>query len=226
MNHSTWFVSSYRRQALALVVAMLFALCTNSSVTHGLTIDLGTYDLLADTAWQPIELRVSGGEAVEAVQFEAQVSGADVRFGGTDGPNIQQIDIVTGTIVEQNNTGVVYALGSHGLEEIVAAATTTEIGAVPADGLIATLYLDTTGFSVGDGPFTLELITLNGGTKLPPFRDEDTQYLNPVGILNIVPEPTAFTLAAVALLGLMTSRRKRRVDVRRPLAGDNQPPIH
>ncbi|MEM6312454.1 MAG: hypothetical protein AAF743_00085 [Planctomycetota bacterium] len=174
-------------------------------------------DLLPDTPGQQLEISVSGGEQVQGVDLYVQIGdgGPELSdFGvaaGTPAPVITDIDLLDGTI---------YA---------AAADTPADPGSIPqvafrslaitdpgfvavADGKLATITVDTTGFF--DGTFDLLLgdvlpfLVLGGpyqttfefgGTEVPPTIEN--------GTITIIPEPT---LAAFALALLATRRRQPR----------------
>jgi len=140
-------------------------------------IDVGEHVLLPDTPGQVIPIYVSGGSSVQGVVFNVQVADGydDVPCSTTDGPNIANVDLVgTETVF-----GGISNTGNNIIETrdqiwIVGAATST--GTVAADGLLANLTIDTTGWFGGEGPWQLRL----GGTF-----NGDTNFQSPEG--QIVP---------------------------------------
>jgi len=72
---------------------------------EGIVIDVGEHVLLPNRPGQVIEVLVSGGDAVQAVHFYAQIGGGGPELGGVPAPAIESVDILTGTIFEGNNIG-------------------------------------------------------------------------------------------------------------------------
>ena len=94
--------------------ATLAVLILARSATAGVTdpsIVVGDHELLANTTNQLIQIFVTGGNAVQGLNFNAQIADAgpstpECQSGGMiDGPNITAADILSGTIFDGNNTG-------------------------------------------------------------------------------------------------------------------------
>ncbi|WP_428388471.1 hypothetical protein [Mucisphaera sp.] len=130
---------------------------------------LGTFTLLEDTPEQIIEIYASSdAEPVQGLNLNVQIGDGGPEAGGIDGPSITTVDLFTGTIFEWNNTGLGSASGVL-IPQIAFYSTTTASGTVPADGLLARITIDTTGFFSDDGPFDLVLSqTLNNPTNFGP----------------------------------------------------------
>lgn len=181
---------------------------------------LGTYRLLPDTPGQEIEVFVrpdenttadsgeTADDEVQGVNFNIQVGDGGPEAGRSDdGPVITAVDLFTGTIFEGNNTGLGSGAGVL-VPQVAFFSTTTASGTVTADGLLATVTIDTTGFFPEDGPFGLVLSqTLNNPTNFGTVSPEITD-----GQIVIVPEPG--TLALFGLAGVALLHRSRRVDRR------------
>lgn len=189
-------------RTLTLFLGGLLAL---SSMACGQTIDVGTYSLLPNTADQKIELFVTGGTEIEAVNLNVQI--AD----GMSGPVLQSVDLRSDTIFDPLNEGQLDILTNP---QLFATTVTTPFSDPPttvaANGLLATLTVDTTGFS--SGVFDLRLSgTLNGDSD---FGFDLAGSPLPANVTNgqllIVPEPTSIGLTAVALFGLACMRYQRR----------------
>jgi hypothetical protein len=102
--------------------------------------------LAPNAAGQQVQIHVTGGEPVSGVDFFVQVGDGGATVGGTDtGPKITNVDLVTGTIFGMNNT----AAFTDPAPLLWGATTTTANGSVAANGLLATLTIDTTGFATG-----------------------------------------------------------------------------
>lgn len=141
----------------------------------GIVIEAGHHALLPNSAGQRIEIRVSGGVEVAGLNFKAQVGDGfpDVPDSMVDGPNITDVDIVgtlTATIFTPNHAG---QQDPGSAPQVALRTATTQSGLVTAEGLLATLTIDTTGFS--EGTFALRL----GDTYAGPteFLDAEAQVL-------------------------------------------------
>jgi hypothetical protein len=140
---------------------------TGEGELAGLLIQIGHHLLEPDKAGQTIPIYVSGGLPVQGLNFNIQVAdgGPEVPGGSTDGPAIQHVDILTGTIFGDNNTGSADADGAHAdaFPQVEWRSTTTRSGTVPAEGLLAVVTIDTTGFDRGSWVLRISG-TANGDT--------------------------------------------------------------
>lgn len=186
---------------LCCVLAAVALSSMASAVAAAPIINVGNHILQPDLAGQTVQIFVSGGDAVQGLNFNAQVAdGGPGDAGGViDGPNLTHADIITGTIFATNNSGEV---NPGSLPQIAIRTTTTNSGTVAAEGLLATLTVDTTGFLVGTWDLKLAG-TLNGNTD---FAGVPAAIVN--GTITIVPEPHALGLAGLATLGLMRRRSR------------------
>src|SRR5687767_4478610 len=90
---------------LAVMLIALISLTTSTS-RAALSITVGTHTLQPNTPNQTVELSVTGGDLVEALNFNAQIADGGPELGGLiDGPVITSADIVTGTIFNNRSTG-------------------------------------------------------------------------------------------------------------------------
>jgi hypothetical protein len=106
---------------------------------------------------------VTGSDAVAGLDFKAQVGDGfpDVPGSKTDGPNITFVDIVGDAVFSNNNTG---QQDPGSVPQVALRTTTTATGTINANGRLATLIIDTTGFSTG--VFELKLSnTFAGATE-------------------------------------------------------------
>jgi len=132
------------------------------------TLDVGTVELIEDQAGQTVQFfvipEVVPSEKTAGLNFNVQTGDGGTAAGGTIyAPAITAGDILTGTIFASNNTG--QGGGGALADQVYEATTTTSSGKVSADGMLATVTFDTTGFFVGDGPFPLIMsVTVNGPT--------------------------------------------------------------
>jgi hypothetical protein len=116
------------------------------ATTQAATITAGVHTLLPNLPGQQVQIFASGGEAVSGIDFFVQVGDGGATVGGDDTrPTITSLDLVTGTIFAANNTGAF----TDPAPLIWGATTTTTSGTVAANGLVATLTIDTTGLSSG-----------------------------------------------------------------------------
>lgn len=184
---------------------LVFALCLcgfGSTAVAELFIDVGHYDLLPDTPDQQILILVTGGDLVQGLDFNVIIADGGPELGGVvEGPAVTNTDIVTGTIFQNNNTGVI-DLGIT-LRQFDARSTTTAAGFVAAEGLLATLTIDTTGVFSGVFPLILSS-TPNGPTDFAglPARIND-------GLIRVVPEPGTSLLGSALALAVGLTRRRR-----------------
>ncbi len=134
---------------------------------------VGDHTLLPDTADQQIYVLIFGDQPVEGINFWVQIAdgGPEAAAGGfidppgIDGPHITSVDLESG-IFAPNNTGQVNHDTNETFPQLYGAFIVTAAGTVPADGLFATVTIDTTGFD--SGSWTLSLSnTLAGSTAIP-----------------------------------------------------------
>jgi hypothetical protein len=128
-----------------LVIACVLA-GFDGSAARAAAVIAGTHVLAPNMPGQQVPILVTGSDAVSGIDFFIQVGDGGTTVGGDDtGPRITQVDLVSGTIFASNNTGVF--LDPAPL--IWGATTTTATGSVSANGVLATLTIDTTGMFVG-----------------------------------------------------------------------------
>jgi hypothetical protein len=169
----------------------------------------GPRELLPDTAGQKVRLYVTGGAAVQGLNFNVQVADGFPDGGGTtDGPNITDVDIL-GTALEPtiffgNNTGQTTVRNDA---QVWSAFTTTSSGTVNASGLLAIVEITTVGWFTGTWTFALE-DTLEGATDFPLIATTITD-----GSITVVPEPSAGLIVAAGLLGCAVVIRRRKAPV-------------
>jgi hypothetical protein len=137
--------------------------------SEALMISIGDHLVAPDQPGQQIQVYVSGQLPVQGVEFNLQVADGGPELGGlVDGPKIQDIDVLGGTIFSSNNLGTRDDDGPHpdSYPQIEWRSTATESGTVIAEGLLATLTIDTSGFSAGTWALHAR-DTLNGPTRFP-----------------------------------------------------------
>lgn len=180
----------------------------------------GDHVLAPNTPNQEVQVRISGGDQIEGINFYLQVGdggrvfdeAGELALDGSDtGPVITRLNLTDGTIFTGNNNGQEFGTWLYGLLGV--SYVTTQSGTVAADGVLARVTLDTTGMFSGTVPFSLRWQGLYGGLDFP----SDVPLYPPLvlvdGSLSIhAPEPGSVGLALVGLVcvaGLVWRRRRR-----------------
>lgn len=144
-------------------VVVVLAVCLGLAGTAGAAaVDVGNWFIPPNTNSFPIRFYVTGADAVQGLNFNIQIADGGPEVGGVlPGPTMIDVDLLTGTIFDGNNTGQVDSLSER---QIWVQTTTTAGGTVSADGLLATVLIDMPGFDTGlIWDFSLSG-TLNGDT--------------------------------------------------------------
>ena len=207
-------------QCATAALMMIACVCCNGAYAD-IVIDVGNHTLLPNTAGQQIDILISsdpGDPLTSGLNLNVQIgdgNGAELEpvFNGTEGSDIGAW-VVTGTIFEGELPFGFAPIASF--PSLIQAGIITGSGAdVVANGILASLLIDTTGFNVA-GSFNLSLA--NNSSGLP-----DTEILGPTGeagaipavtinngSINIaaVPEPAAVSLIVLGLLGVVVRRRR------------------
>lgn len=167
--------ASMRTTAFLWWAVWLFA----ASSASALEIDIGHHVVVPNMPGQKIGIYATGGELVNGISLSVAINGGGKAHGGKPGPLITNIDVDAGpTIWNQppgHNPPSVFNDGQLWNVNFL-----TTGGYVSADGLVATVTVDTTGYfgrhtlelsgggiteSVGDTQFQgqdLELTIVNG----------------------------------------------------------------
>ena len=125
------------------------------------TVVVGNRVLAPGLAGQPVQLSVTGGDAVQGVDFNAEVADGGPTGGGTiSGPHITGVNLISGTIFASNNSG---QQDITTLAQVYAGGIATSNGTVAANGLLATMTFDTTGFTTPNTAFALRLKGFSSG---------------------------------------------------------------
>lgn len=193
-------------------IVSLTMICGLSAVVSAAPIiNVGSHDLLENTTGQTIQLYVSGTDQVTAFNLKAQIgdgTGPDAE------PVFESIDYSGGMWNTYANTVTGGPIG--GAEQFAQAsvAFNTTVS-VPADGLLLTMTIDTTGFFSGESFDLLlknsqigadsDFVQIGGGTLAPDITN---------GTINIVPEPVSLALLGVG--GLTMLRRRKKFTPSRP----------
>jgi len=190
-------------------VVCLGLVASASAATLPPTIEIGSHVLAGDSTTQVVEIFATGAEDVSGLQIYAQIgdgvvgSGlepvfASISFGGGlwDGPARTEVG---GPIA---GTGMLADAG------VTFNGASDEVALDDTSRLVATLTIDTTGFS--SGTFDLMFKTTDIGADsyfLDPNGDPVSIEITN-GSITITPEPA--TLSLLALGGLALIRKRRR----------------
>lgn len=188
------------------------------------TINVGTHKLLPNTANQPIQITVVAGnpaEQVAGMNLFAQIAdgGPDLPppvTGTIDGPEFSGADLLTGTIWNIQPQPTVPALWPGNQVIVAGVILGTQGSTVPANGLVATLYVDTTGWGPDDDPWELKMAP---GTTIDPtgtqLLDGGVPTPNPIPLtitngMIWVPEPSsvAMLIGLLAVIPLLAWKRR------------------
>jgi hypothetical protein len=196
-------ISLTLRFVLSVVAALLASL---TGVCHGAIIVVGDHRIVPDGLSQvPIFIeRTEGDRDLLGIELAIQIGD------GTSGPTIGNVDLVTETIFESNNTG---SRDKGSLPRQAFWETTTATGAVPIpeSGLLATVEIDARGWTAGN--FDLSLTSVLGASTV--LYDDRANVVPPnngaeiKGSVTIVPEPSGLLIGAG--FGAALLRRRRRM---------------
>jgi hypothetical protein len=163
-------------------------------------IAVGDWELQPNQPGQSVTFSVSGGDAVDGMNFYAQVGdGSD----GLQAPLVTALDIVHGTIFSAGNNYFT-SVAPH----VAAAYTETLGGPVNAQGVIGTLTIDTTGYSNGSWPLILR-DTIYGPTDFAGLAAQITDGRIYIAGTAGVPEPASWALWLLGVMACFLLRRLR-----------------
>jgi hypothetical protein len=136
-------------------------------------------------------------------RYQKQDSGIEIVqiADGRSGPMLEQVDVLNGTIFEDNNDGVFP--GSYLDPWVAYVGTVTAKGTVAASGTLAFLTVSTSGLT--GGQFALSLTDAPEG--ITAFGPEPADITN--GTLVIVPEPAAGGALLAGAVWLLRRRKGR-----------------
>ena len=209
-NASIWSGPARRVVGLAWLAMGLGML--PGSLWAALVMDMPEMTLPAHQAGLSFEMWVQNdGAALEVtgIGFNIQVAdGGPLAGGSISGPAITGVDIFTGTIFTANNNGL-SGTGSI-VPQVYERGTLTLAGPVSVPNgwsKVATVTLDTSGFS--GGTFSLTLDTRNGPTKYTTMAGEYYPTLIDGSVtLVAVPEPDGWGwIGGMALLAYAGLRK-------------------
>jgi hypothetical protein len=193
------------------VCAVLLLSCAAGAMAVPVII-VGDHVLEANTPMQPIDIYVTGGDAIVGVNLYCEimtVGGGSITDPGA-APYIQAMDCLgTGAIFANNNDGQDDTdqdpADPDRFRYFEGREVVTQDGTEPAEGLIGTVYVNTEG--IFDGTWDLVLSDRNNGggsdfgdpKNLPDITD---------GTIT-VPEPVTLGLLGAGALGCLIRRRRR-----------------
>jgi hypothetical protein len=189
------------RRTRGLFGMMLLLAWASSVRTDAATAYIGSHLLSANTPNQVIPIYVTGGEQIAAVDLFAQIGDGGAFVGGVNvKPSFSNVDILTGTIFARNNYGAFGDLNgvpssSNAAHPLIwVDGTTTVNGTVTANGLLATLAIDTTGISSGAFPLRITGVAQALGGFNTTLWDADGAPIAltaNVGLLTVAPGLTS-----------------------------------
>ena len=188
-----------------LLVVLAVTCVLSAAVSAAPIINVGSHDLQENASGQIVYLNVTGTDQVTAFNLKAQI-------GDGTGPNaepvFESIAFGGGMWDAHANTVTGGPISGAGQFAQASVAFNTSVS-VPADGLLLTLTIDTTGFFDGDSFDLLlkgtdigsdsDFVVIGGGTLAPGITN---------GTINIVPEPTSMALLSMG--GLLALRRRKQ----------------
>jgi len=206
---SAWSNGKAQRRKMLRATALATAISALPlTVCHGqLTLNIGSFNLQPNTSGQVVEIDITspGGINVSGLTLQLQVGDGGPELGGTAGPRITAVDILTGTAFQGNNTGQI-DVGNNlaNNPQAVIFNTSTSSGTVPLDAgpnhPIAFVTLSTVGLTSpnswvfhGDVFGDPTKYFASGGASIVPTIID--------GQLTVVPEPRG-PIAVGALLAI------------------------
>jgi hypothetical protein len=143
---------------MLLAIGGAVGLLAPSAFAVNPTIVVGNH-VLIPLPGQSFTISVSGGTAVSGVNFNAEVANGGTANGGTPGPAITGVNLLSGTIFASNNSGQQNATATP--TQFFSGDTITNSGTVSASGTLATMTFDPSNF-IG-GIYSLKLGGLSNG---------------------------------------------------------------
>ena len=183
--------SSRKNQLMKTKLTLLLvALAISSSARANPQIVVGNHVLQPNMAGQVFSIYVTGGDAVQGLNFNVQIGDGGSFTGGSDvGPTIQGVDLLSG-IFAGNNSGQTNGVSPLLWNSVVV----TDHATVSADGLLANITVSTIGIPPGTFE-SLSLTPANAYGGPSDFAGTPIDITN--GSIGVVPEPESFTLLLV-----------------------------
>lgn len=191
-----------------VILAASIVCCCCAVARAASTVHTGSYFFYENTTDNKVQITGTNdaGDTTAAMNFVVGIG--DEHSAGQ--PLITDVDLLTGTVFEANNTGQFFpSFPPPGY--VVVGAIVTESAAVSTAGLLGTLTIDTTG--VAPGEYDLKL-KKDFGAPLVSFNFFTMPALYDLGTITVlpIPEPTSLLLGTIALaaLGAVAVRRCRQ----------------
>lgn len=165
----------------AFIVAASF--CAVSAARAATTINVGNYLLLPNTPGQVIQIPVAGTDMAPGADLAVQVGDGGPQLSnyglppGTPGPAISQIGFASDTIFSVAGATQSTPPGNIPQVWFTDVVLTGSPAYVPANGTLANITIDTTGFA--NGQFALLLSNVVPGLQLPNGVSTDLTYQVP-----------------------------------------------
>jgi hypothetical protein len=141
------------------------------------TINVGNYLLLPNTAGQVVLIPVTGTDMAPGADLAVQVGDGGPPMGGTPGPAISQIGFSSGTIFSVAGATQSTPAGNIPQVWFTDVVLTGSPAYVPANGTLANITINTTGFS--NGKFALSLSNVAPSLQPPNGKSTDLTYQVP-----------------------------------------------
>ncbi len=129
-----------------------------SALAANPTVVVGNH-VLIPLPGQSFTIPVTGGVAVSGVDFNAEVANGGTSNGGTPGPAITNVNLISGTIFASNNSG--QQNGTTFPSQLYSGVVITNSGTVTTTGTLATMTFDPSNF-IG-GIYSLKLVGFSNG---------------------------------------------------------------
>lgn len=170
---------------LKRVILFGTVMCASPHSASALEIQVGHLLLAPNQAGQSIEVFVTGGDFVSGVNLYAQIGDGGpelAEYGlpaGQDGPSITAVDLKTASVFSSVPDPAVNQ-GSLPQVAVWSLGIAAQGGQVPAQGRLATLTIDTTGFAAGRWDVKLSdvLASLAGGPFATDFAGLPANIIN------------------------------------------------
>jgi hypothetical protein len=152
-------VEAFMRKLALAAGAAAAVLLSSGALAANPSIVVGNDILIPSTPNQTIQLMVTGGTQVAGLDLNVEIASGGTVNGGTNGPKITGVNLTSGTIFAGNNAGQqdFTAFPTQAYEGSII----TSSGSVAASGLLASLTIDTTGFT--GQSFSLQLGGFSNG---------------------------------------------------------------
>ena len=190
------------------VLAFLFLVASCAGVANATpAIDVGTFNLLPNTAGQNITLQVTGGDAVSGFNLRAQINDGT---GSQNEPIFQAVTFTGGTIWDARPFDTIGGPVQGAPSDVQASVVVSPPppgATVPASGNLVILTISTVGIPSGNFPLLLKgtEIGLDSRFIVPGGAETPTNITN--GMLIVAaPEPAMGSFVCVVAAGALPTR--------------------